>query len=317
MFFSNEIPFLMSLSEKLSQGLQSLSPENKEKHRAYITNKQLASGAFTNRHNEEDLYYSSFALRSLQVTGAVPQQVLRGLSPYLQRQKDVAHSHIDKLNFLQMVLALQLHGTMPVELDLDEAWLKRFFEGLENCRTSDGGYAKAPEGAVGSTYHTFMILLTYELLGREIPDSSTLVTFIRNRQRDDGGFVEIAPMRRSGTNPTAAALVMLQRLNAIDEHDKEDITGFLTDVWSAEGGFAANSRIPFADSLSTFTALICLAILDTHSQFDLARIHQMVTEQLEFPTGGFRAAGWDNESDLEYTFYGLGCLALTTVLKSP
>jgi geranylgeranyl transferase type-2 subunit beta len=33
-------------------------------------------------------------------------------------------------------------------------------------------------------------------------------------------------------------------------------------------------------------------------------------EELEFPTGGFRAATWDEAADVEYTFYGLGVLAL-------
>ena len=33
-------------------------------------------------------------------------------------------------------------------------------------------------------------------------------------------------------------------------------------------------------------------------------------ECLEFPTGGFRGASWDEQADVEYTFYGLGILAL-------
>ena len=31
---------------------------------------------------------------------------------------------------------------------------------------------------------------------------------------------------------------------------------------------------------------------------------------LELPTGGFRAGLWDNVADVEYTFYGLGTVAL-------
>ena len=38
------------------------------------------------------------------------------------------------------------------------------------------------------------------------------MTFLKSRRREDGGFVEIAPMRRSGTNPTAAAVGLFQLL---------------------------------------------------------------------------------------------------------
>jgi len=31
---------------------------------------------------------------------------------------------------------------------------------------------------------------------------------------------------------------------------------------------------------------------------------------LQAPTGGFRGGAWDNGTDVEYTFYGLGTLAL-------
>ena len=31
---------------------------------------------------------------------------------------------------------------------------------------------------------------------------------------------------------------------------------------------------------------------------------------LELPTGGFRGASWDQQADVEYSFYGLGILGL-------
>ena len=32
--------------------------------------------------------------------------------------------------------------------------------------------------------------------------------------------------------------------------------------------------------------------------------------KLEFPGGGFRGGLWDEQTDVEYTFYGLGCLGV-------
>jgi geranylgeranyl transferase type-2 subunit beta len=156
------------------------------------------------------------------------------------------------------------------------------------------------------------VVLIYQLIGLEIPGQNDLIQFLYDRQRDDGGFVEITPMKRSGTNPTAAAVATLMILNSMDDELKEDVREFLTQVKSSEGGFQANTRIPFADGLSTFTGLLTAQDLDLDltSLVDRSQLMKFMTEWLEFPTGGFRGASWDEQADVEYTFYGLGVLAL-------
>ena len=52
-------------------------------------------------------------------------------------------------------------------------------ETLETTRLPDGGYARSTEGASGSTYHSFMVALTYELLGRGLPRPNSLVQITR------------------------------------------------------------------------------------------------------------------------------------------
>ena len=111
---------------------------------------------------------------------------------------------------------------------------------------------------MGSTYHSFLIVLTYELLGIDLPNPNRMIQFFYDRQRDDGGFVEIEPMKRSGTNPTAAAATSLNILGGMDDEIRNDIRHFLQDVRTGEGGFQASTRIPFADGLSTFTGLLTL-----------------------------------------------------------
>jgi geranylgeranyl transferase type-2 subunit beta len=117
-------------------------------------------------------------------------------------------------------------------------------------------------------------------------------------------------MRRSGTNPTAAAVAMLRELDALDDEIRRDVTDFFREVRSDEGGFQANTRVPFADSLSTFTAVLTTQDLRLPAVYDAVAIRRWITGQLEFPTGGFRAATWDDTADVEYTFYSLGLLAL-------
>ncbi|NQT17636.1 MAG: beta-hydroxylase, partial [Planctomycetes bacterium] len=48
-------------------------------------------------------------------------------------------------------------------------------------------------------------------------------------------------------------------------------------------------------------------------RIDLTAARRYV-EALEQPGGGFRGGVWDDAADVEYTFYGLGALALLAPL---
>jgi geranylgeranyl transferase type-2 subunit beta len=202
---------------------------------------------------------------------------------------------------------------------------------LETFRTPDGGYGKSVGDRAGSTYHSFLVLLCYQLLGRDLPHAEKLKTFVDSRRREDGGYVEIAPMRRGGTNPTAAAVGILQilfpqefRENLKSEPRMEhglntdsnpcsirvpSVASFLAGMASLEGGLRANTRAPLADLLSTFTGAWTLDQLKALNQLDLNSVRSYV-QALEMNSGGFRAGLWDNRADVEYTFYGLGVMSL-------
>jgi geranylgeranyl transferase type-2 subunit beta len=136
-----------------------------------------------------------------------------------------------------------------------------------------------------------------------------VVRFVQSRRRDDGGFVEVGPMRRSGTNPTAAGVGILELTGSLDEATRTDAAEFLLGLCSDEGGLCANGRIPLADLLSTFTGCWTLHRLGALDRLDPAGLRRFVTE-LERPAGGFKAGLWDDGHDVEYTFYGLGVLGL-------
>jgi geranylgeranyl transferase type-2 subunit beta len=78
---------------------------------------------------------------------------------------------------------------------------------------------------------------------------------------------------------------------------------------SVEGGFRANARAPLADLLSTFTACWTLDQLGALDRTNPGAALGF-TRGLEQEGGGFRGGLWDEGSDVEYTFYGLGVLAL-------
>ena len=198
---------------------------------------------------------------------------------------------------------------------------------IDSYRRPDGGYAKSPSSPTSSIYHTFLALACRELFaGSSLSETdeswkNAVCRLVDSHHRDDGGYVEITQMRQSGTNPTAAAVAIMRIAGRLRDHVQNDARGsaidFLSAMQTGEGGFRANTRIPFADLLSTFTALTALDDLFEGSEkslsdaVDIAAVRRYA-ESLESPLGGFRAGLWDDRPDVEYTFYGLGTLALLT-----
>ncbi len=303
-------PYLLQLGSRLAEGSSQFDPARRERHRQFIFSRQLRDGGFKGREGDSDLYYTGFAVRGLALLGGLSvdeaQQVSRFIRTFDWRTLHV----VDLVSWLYTTLMVQAFGADNPLSNEPPDWPDRIAEKLESTRTPDGGYAKSTEGSIGSTYHSFLIALTYELLGKRPVKPNKLGQFVFDRQRDDGGFVEIAPMKTSGTNPTAAAAVLLHRLGFADEQLTTDLREFLKLVRGSEGGFQANTRIPFSDGLSTFTGLLVATDFGIDDVLSREAVTAFVTQQLEFPTGGFRGASWDEQADVEYTFYGLGILAL-------
>jgi geranylgeranyl transferase type-2 subunit beta len=314
-------PYLFRLGDRLARGLETLPPDRRRAHRDFVLSQQNPDGGFSGRGfpddaldepeevRESDLYYTSFAVRSLVALQVFEAADAERVASYLHLTRHRQSSVIDLLSWLSCALMVQVHGGSDVLGQAAADWPVRLAATLEEFRTSDGGYAKTRQGAVGSTYHSFLVALCYEFLGQTPPAPERLVQFIGDRQRADGGFVEIAPMQHSGTNPTAAAVALLNMFAGMTPAIRSGVREFLSAVRSSDGGFQANTRIPFADGLSTFTGYLTSLDLGLSDIVDPLRLRRFVQE-LELPAGGFRAAPWDHVADVEYTFYGLGLLGL-------
>jgi len=68
--------------------------------------------------------------------------------------------------------------------------------------------------------------------------------------------------------------------------------------------------------LSTFTAAWTLEQLGGLDRLDTQQVRRYA-EALQRPEGGFHGGLWDEGHDVEYTFYGLGVLALMTGPAAP
>ncbi len=305
-------PYLFRLTTRLAEGLSRQPMEFRKRHAGYLAGCQNPDGGFPGREGGSDLYYTGFALRGLAVLNFLTPEIANRAADFLRLRLTQQASVVDFFSFLYSCALVQLGGGPDVLAGSHQDWPDRVATTLETFRTPDGGYGKSIGDRAASTYHSFLVLLCYQLLGRDLPEAEKLKAFVESRRREDGGFVEISPMRRGGTNPTAAAVGTLQILARTPEPfraDTQSVVPFLTGMASPEGGLRANARAPLADLLSTFTGAWTLEQLKALDRLDLNSLRSYV-QALELPSGGFRAGLWDNRADVEYTFYGLGVSAL-------
>lgn len=299
----------MNLTMRLASGLEKLSAEDRQRTIDFLLSKQQPDGGFCGRAGGSDLYYSAFALRGLAILGCENNSATDAAAQYLRDQLQSQVSVIDLISLVYAAKLLESWTGANVFSSASEQWPQSVAKLFETLRRPDGGYAKTDEGRASSTYQTFLIALAYELLEIPLPEPGQAIEFLLGQQRDDGGFVEISVMRRSGTNPTAAAiggLLVLQPQagpSLLSEELSQDVTEFLLDNLTDEGGLRANTQIPIADLLSSYTGLQTLRDLGTLSEVDLTAARRYA-ESLQQPSGGYLAAAWDEVEDVEYSFYG-------------
>ena len=299
--------YLENLTLRLAHGVAKLPEDLRNRQADYLRRAQRDDGGFSGREGASDLYYTAFGLRGLALLGELDGEPATRAAAYLRSRLTGQTPLVD---FISLLFAgALLHSASGIDAFADAApdWQQSVAELFERFRRADGGYAKTDEGKSSSTYHSFLVTIALELLGRQPIDPERLIEFVRSRRRDDGGFVEIGPMRNSGTNPTAAAAGLLTVLDALNDDVRSGITDFLSDMQTDEGGLKANTRIPLADLLSTCTGLLTLADLGALDAVDRDDARRYI---LSLETdGGFRGGIWDEATDVEYTFYGLAALA--------
>jgi geranylgeranyl transferase type-2 subunit beta len=302
------LSYLEDITIRLAQSVAKLPEATRARHANFLQAQQRDDGGFAGREGGSDLYYTGFALRGLGMTGELHGPVAERAAKFLQSKLSSEAPIIDFLSLVYGAMLLETSAGIDVFAGRPR-WREQVSTALERFRRTDGGYAKTEEGQSSSTYHTFLFVICNQLIGRPIVEPERLVQFVKTRKREDGGFVEIGPMTKSGTNPSAAAAALLRILNAYDDDVRNDLIDYLLDNQTDEGGFRANTRIPVADVLSTFTAVLTLADLGVLDEMNRDAAARFVAS-MELPTGGYLGGAWDSATDCEYLFYGLGAAAL-------
>ena len=307
--------YLQQLTVRLAMGVGQLPEARRQLHTKYFLDAQRDDGGFAGRMGGSDLYYTSFGLRALSILGELYGPVAESAATFLRKEMKSHQTIVDFFSLFYAANLLKVSAGIDVFADSDVDWQTNVADFLQTLRREDGGYSKAPEGHAGSTYHTFLVVLVMQLLERPLPHAEDVVRFLKSQQDSEGGWREIRVSKRAGTNPTAAAVATLNILKeqtgaAAIDHDLKELTlDYLCEMQTDEGGIRANTRIPIADLLSSFTGGLTLMDLDSFSELDVDLFAKYV-DSLQLESGGFQAALWDDAHDVEYSFYGLGCLAL-------
>jgi geranylgeranyl transferase type-2 subunit beta len=307
--------YLGNLTLQLASGALRLEPTFRRRCADFFRKCQAPDGGFPGRQGDGDLYYTGFALRGLALLGELQEDELaRRCVDFLDRRfREGTRGSIDLMSLLFGAVLLDM--TTDSEL-LDGQRREAALAELQRLHREDAGYAKSPRTPHSSTYHTFLAFACRDLLDAapSEEEADRVAEVIVRRQRSDGGFVELEQLRQSGTNPTAAAVGLLRLLNRRPPPCDRLAADFLASMQMDDGGLRANSRIPIADTLSTFTGLVALVDLGAIEKIDIPAVTRYI-QNMEHPQGGIRGGIWDDTPDVEYTFYGLATRALLASLK--
>lgn len=308
------VPYLQELTLRLALGAAGLDPALRERHVDWLQNQQRPDGGFAGREGESDPYYTTFALRALWILDALDPKIGKQAANFLRARLAKKESIIDLISLIFGAAICEMAVGEVVIADDNLVWRDNVANLLATLRTEDGGFAKTPEGHAGSTYQTFLSMLCLELIEVPVPQPDRVESFLASQQHVDGGYLEIRAAKRPGVNPTAAAIGSLKTLGRLDRIDRNLTAEFLAEMQSDEGGFTANTRIPFADLLSSFTGLLTLSDLEASDRVNVDAVARYA-QSMQSPDGGFVGFALDQTADVEYTFYGLATLALCQSLQ--
>ena len=254
------------------------------------------SGGFCDREGKPDLYYTTFGIAGfLALQLPLPTDQLVG---YLRSH----HDRIEELNMVDLSCLARGWAFMPKQAWPDDL-RTRVLHRMEAFRSEDGtGFFTEPSESQASMYGCYVGLgIAQDLDEPSVVNEQQMLTCIRSRLAEDGGYSN-SPDLPFGLTPTTAAAVSLFRHLGSDEGNAA--RDWLLTQMHSDGGFCVGPGIVMPDLLSTATALHALSSI----HFELERIAEKNLDYLDTlwtAKGGFVGSWEDDALDIEYTYYGL------------
>ncbi|HMC10538.1 MAG TPA: prenyltransferase/squalene oxidase repeat-containing protein, partial [Pirellulaceae bacterium] len=149
--------YLEDLTLRLAAAIAELPEDLRARHAKYLLSRQRDDGGFAGREGGSDLYYTSFALRSLAMLGELYGPPAERAAVFLRSRLSGQESIVDFLSLIYGAALIESAAGIDVFAGADPSWRDAVAAALEKLRRNDGGYAKGPEGIASSTYHTFLV----------------------------------------------------------------------------------------------------------------------------------------------------------------
>lgn len=323
--------YLDMLDAMLREGVRGLSQTFVDAQVRSVTDCQQPDGGFRGRQGGSDSYYTDFALRTLGLLG--PEcSAMAGARRWLDRRwldhcagtppescsgrprpQPLSHLRERGVGHEQLRSVVEcfseLNARRIVGVAADAALCHVVQTVLDAHALPGGGFAQLIDDRRVSVYNTFLAALCCQMLGVPMANVDAAMKAVASLVRPDGGFVQCAGQAVSQTNATAAAAAVLTLGNAMSQDLADGVVGFLASMQQADGGSAAHATAGSSDLLSTFTGVVALVGLDRFDAVDASGVARFV-RSAAMPGGGFGAYPGDDAADVEYTYYGLGLVAL-------
>ena len=253
-------------------------------------NKRNPDGGFRGKGPQSDLYYTGFALMSLNALKQMP--TIPNLPDFLDR-----FDHDNTLDLAHLAALIRCRRLLN---QLNPSQIDALIGQLQTFRCQDGAYHHLCARAEGSAYGCFLALGAYQDAGRDLPDAEVIIDCLK-KLNTAGGYCNESSLPLISTPGTAAAVTTLIGLGQSVNPRAAD---WLLRSRDAQGGFKVMPAAPVADLLSTAVALHALRLMN----IDMSPIRSadltFVTDLWD-PTIGFCQNRIDPLSDCEYSFYGL------------
>jgi geranylgeranyl transferase type-2 subunit beta len=265
--------------------------------RAFVEGRFAAEGGCRGRGSEPDLYYTAYGLLALCALG--PLSAPPGTTAFVHR----AIGRPDRLDLIHLAAAVQclrLLGAADA-LGTDEA--RRL---LRAFSAPGGGWNTTASPPHPSPYGCFLAMaIGQDCNALDIEELDAALDALGACRTPDGGYAN-SPGATDGLTPaTAAAVAALAHAGRPVPPEAAD---WLAERQGPEGGFTASPLLPWADLLSTGTAVFALNLLPNAPRYDRAAAARYVAGMAN-PDGGFHASEFDPEPDVEYIFHALLALS--------
>ncbi len=276
------------LFRTLQKGKEQLGMEAVRRIAGFVESQRTEEHAFKDKSGKADLYYTAFGWALSYVLGIKLDQ--KKIDLYLSQQDTESLDLIHYAAYMRCRMIGQL-----MKGGIAAWWVQSLFATKIRALNT---FESVPHEDPQSPYTRFIELCLLEDAGHSIDKKKSRAKALTDYHLPGGGYMNTKDGLTATTNATAAALAVRGQLNGYKEN--EDLF-YLRDRQEATGGFGAATASPVPDLLSTATALFTLSGYQMPPNYparDFIEAHWL-------DSGGFSATLLEDESDVEYTFYGL------------